>query len=107
MLSINWNGSKGAVHFWVTAARKSLTVCACTPVTTSASAHSAVAVSFLMGVSFSSAFLVRTDVACFSRAAANYVAIGAAATGVAQEYFAQHFSRRPREGGDPYAVSYQ
>jgi len=65
-----------------------LTVCACTPVTISASAHSAVAVSFLMVVSFLVTFFVRIDVACFLRAAANYVANGAAATGPASEYLA-------------------
>src|SRR6478609_7541637 len=47
MLPMSWNGSNGVVHFLVTAARKSLTVCACAPVARNASAHSA-AVSFFM-----------------------------------------------------------
>src|SRR3954453_4657294 len=47
MLPMSWNGSNGAVHFLVTTARKSLTVCACAPVARNASAHSA-AVSFFM-----------------------------------------------------------
>src|ERR1700760_4636301 len=48
MLPISWNGSNGVVHFLVTAARKSLTVWACAPVVTSASAHSAAASFFMI-----------------------------------------------------------
>src|ERR1700754_3565273 len=47
MLSIRWNGSKGAVHFAVTAVKKSLTVCACTPVAISAIAHNTPVIAFM------------------------------------------------------------
>src|SRR5665213_3639711 len=79
MLPISWNGSNGAVHFLVTAARKSFTVWACTPVTISASAHSAAAARSLLMVAspFDCIVLVRSHVAWVS-SAASYVAAVAA-----------------------------
>src|ERR1700760_404043 len=49
MLPIRWNGSNGAIHFGITAARKSFTVCACTAPATSTSAQNAAAVNFFIG----------------------------------------------------------
>src|SRR3954447_19978123 len=94
MLPMSWNGSNGAVHFLVTTARKSLTVCACAPVARNASAHSA-AVNFFM-VCLPGLFLqvVLADCSCrLDRARpsrgrpASYVVRGAAATATCLKKF--------------------
>src|SRR5258705_131573 len=66
MLPMSWNGSNGAVHFTMTAARKSLMVCACAAGANNANAHSA-AVSFLMICLVSFTWIALSQPACVTQ----------------------------------------
>src|SRR5262249_16984645 len=65
------------VHFGIAAARKSFTVCACTAVASSATAHNPAASFFIVDLPVDSSSLARETTRVLLRSAASYVAINA------------------------------
>src|SRR6185437_10246843 len=95
MLPINWNGSNGAIHFGITVARNSFTVCACTAVATSASAQSAAAVNFFIGSS-RLCLLLFEHALVFRLGVQGYVAVAAAGNSFAAGIFCGSGGIAPR-----------